>query len=95
MNGYEVIFDNENKNLGFIESNCEVEIKKVEEDKNRVFDDPVNVIIISLSVGGIIILIIVIILLYREFNKTQPTRKGYIRQVDVINSINSYIDSKK
>jgi hypothetical protein len=83
LNGYEVIFDNDNQNIGFIDSDCEVEIKKEEEYRNRVFDDPINVIIIIASVGGVIILIVVIIILYRELYGKQPKRKGYIRQIDV------------
>ena len=65
---------------------------------NRVFDDPVNVIIVCISIGGIIVLIVLLILLYRLYYYRTPRRKGYIRQVDIINSINpmnSYIDYKK
>jgi len=91
MNGYDVIFDNENKRIGFIESNCDIKLKKIEEYQNRVFDDPVNIIIICISFFGIIILIIVLIFLYREFYCNKQKRKGYIRQVDVNNS---YYDKK-
>lgn len=88
MNGYDVIFDNENKRIGFIESNCDIKLKKVENRgyQNRVFDDPVNIIIICISSFGIIILIIVLIFLYKEFCCDKQKRKGYIRQVDVNNS---------
>ena len=91
MNGYDVIFDNENKRIGFIESNCDIKLKKIEEYQNRVFDDPVNIIIICISIFGIIILIIVLIFLYKEFYCNKQKRKGYIRQVDVNNS---YYDNK-
>jgi hypothetical protein len=91
MNGYDIIFDNENKRIGFIESNCDIKLKKIEEYQNRVFDDPVNIVIICISVFGIIILIIVLIFLYKEFYCNKQKRKGYIRQVDVNNS---YYDSK-
>ena len=91
MNGYDVIFDNENKRIGFIESNCDIKLKKIEEYQNRVFDDPVNIIIICISIFGIIILIIVLIFLYKEFYCNKQKRKGYIRQVDVNNS---YYDKK-
>jgi len=91
MNGYDVIFDNENKRIGFIESNCDIKLKKIEEYQNRVFDDPVNIIIICISFFGIIILIIVLIFLYKEFYCNKQKRKGYIRQVDVNNS---YYDKK-
>ena len=86
MNGYDIIFDNENKRIGFIESNCDIKLKKIEEYQNRVFDDPVNIVIICISVFGIIILIIVLIFLYKEFYSNKQKRKGYIRQVDVNNS---------
>ena len=103
LNGYNVLFDNEIKKIGFFESNCEIEEKKVknyqnEQYINRVFDDPVNVIIVCISIGGIIVLIVLLILLYRLYYNRTPRRKGYIRQVDIINSINpmnSYIDYKK
>ena len=91
MNGYDVIFDNENKRIGFIESNCDIKLKKIEEYQNRVFDDPVNIIIICISIFGIILLIIVLIFLYKEFYCNKQKRKGYIRQVDVNNS---YYDNK-
>ena len=101
LNGYNVIFDNENTRIGFIESDCETEEKKEvnnyenEQYINRVFDDPVNVIIVCASIGGIIILVILLIILYRLFYKKSPKRKGYTRQVDVINSINSYLENQK
>ena len=91
MNGYDVIFDNENQRIGFIESNCDIKLKKIEEYQNRVFDDPVNIIIIGISSFGIVILIIILIFLYREFYCNKPRRKGYIRQIDVNNS---YYDNK-
>ena len=99
LNGYNVIFDNENKKIGFVESKCEnfQNLEKIEEEEyiNRVFDDPVNVIIVCLSIAGIIVLIIILIILYKIFFKATPKRKGYVRQVDVMNSINSYMENKK
>ena len=94
LNGYDVIFDNDNKRIGFVESKCQFKIKKIDENINRVFDDPVNIIIVCASVGGIIILIVILFILYREFYNKQPKRKGYIRQVDVFNSFNSYNENK-
>ena len=94
LNGYNVVFDNENKKIGLVESNCEIFKKKekIEEEEyiNRVFNDPVNVIIVCVSVAGIIVLIILLIILYKIFFNRTPKRKGYARQVDVVNSINFY-----
>ena len=99
LNGYNVIFDNEKKKIGFVESKCDnfKNIEKIEEEENinRVFDDPENVIIVCLSIVGIFILIIMLIILYKVYFKATPKRKGYVRQVDVMNSINSYMDNKK
>lgn len=100
LKGYNTIFDNDNKKIGFVKSDCEIEEKKEknfesEQYINRVFDDPVNVIIVCASFGGIIILIILLIILYRLFYKKTPKRKGYTRQVDVVNSINSYLENQK
>ena len=99
LNGYNVIFDNENKKIGFVESKCEnfKNIEKIEEEENinRVFDDPENAIIACLFIVGIFILIIMLIILYKVYFKATPKRKGYVRQVDVMNSINSYMENKK
>ena len=100
LNGYNVIFDNENKNIGFYESNCEINLikdKNIENEEyiNRVFDDPVNIIIVVISIGGIILLIVLLIILYRIMFKKTPKRKGYIRQVDINNSANQYLDNHK
>lgn len=96
LNGYNVIFDNENKRIGFYESNCQFNINNNEEDDgiNRVFDDPVNIIIVCVSIGGIILLFIILIILYKILYKKAPQRKGYIRQVDVFNSITNFGDIK-
>ena len=67
LKGYDVIFDNEDKKIGFIESNCDIKIKNIkktelnEEYMNRVFDDPVNIIIVCISIGGIIIMVILVL----------------------------------
>lgn len=100
LNGYNVIFDNENKNIGFFESNCEINIlkgKNIENEEyiNRVFDDPVNVIIVCISIGGIILFIALLIILYRLIFQKTPKRKGYIRQVDINNSANQYLENQK
>ena len=100
LNGYNVVFDNENKKIGFAVSYCdnfELNKKKEEEEYiNRVFDDPTNIIIVCVSIAGIIVMILLLIILYKVFCNTKtPTRKGYVRQVDVMNSINSYTDNRK
>ena len=100
LNGYNVVFDNENKKIGFVASYCdnfELNKKKEEEEYiNRVFDDPTNIIIVCVSIAGIIVMILLLIILYKVFCNTKtPTRKGYVRQVDVMNSINSYTDNRK
>ena len=96
LNGYNVIFDNENKNIGFYESNCDIN-KNIENEEyiNRVFDDPINVIIVCVSIGGVILLIALLIILYRIIFKKTPKRKGYIRQVDINNSVNQYLANQK
>ena len=98
LNGYNVIFDNENKKIGFFESNCEINALKVEENEeyiNRVFDDPINVIIVCASIVGIILLIAILIILYKIIFRKMPRRKGYIRQVDINNSANQYLENQK
>ena len=90
LNGYNIIFDSENKKIGFFESNCETNAfrdKNIENEEyiNRVFDDPVNIIIVCLSIGGIILLIALLIILYRLMFNKMPRRRGYIRQVDINN----------
>ena len=100
LKGYDVIFDNEDKKIGLIESNCDIKIKNIkktelnEEYMNRVFDDPVNIIIVCISIGGIIILALVLYVLYREFYNKRIKRKGYIRQVDVVNPNNTFEENK-
>jgi hypothetical protein len=97
LSGYNIIFDNENKNIGFIESNCQFNENNIENEEyiNRVFDDPVNIIIVTLSIGGIIILFIILIILYKILYQKTPTRKGYVRQVDINNSTSDFMENRK
>lgn len=97
LNGYNIIFDNENKKIGFIETNCQFNENNIENEDyiNRVFDDPVNIIIVTLSIGGIIILFIILIILYKILYQKTPTRKGYVRQVDINNSTSDFMENRK